>query len=483
MLKQFILKNKQGFLLLLLLNGLVTYAIGSVYFPYIDDISRMTTGATTYASSYSRYVSEYLSWFISGSSHLVDTGLTTFLFSALILSITEACLLFVLYGNEKLPFLQTLSSALIGLNPWFLEPLSFRFDSPFMTLSLLVSIFPFLFYQKNQLLYVLSSIVGIFLMCNAYQSSSGIYPMVLLTLVFQEVFKGHAFIGILKKTFLGLFSYGVGIFLFAYEVHLQPTIGNQNTSISSLGSLFPTMIANYQSYFQTILKQSPLLWRLLFGMLLLLFLKKVLGSYKNKFFSLGYALFYLVVGSFLSFGVYAIFSETLADDRPRYIYGFGVWMALLLIQSVTASHFVKKINFSYLVSFLFLFYFVSFSFTYVTALTAQKESFLFYSQLLSSDLSRNFISDEKIRINTFFKDSKVYLNSSQNYPILEDLIISNRTVYWPNTMWFNTLTNMNIDFIQEDTSVLKDSADSKILSDTTYYTLYTQKGTLYIYMK
>ncbi|MFR6452535.1 MAG: glucosyltransferase domain-containing protein [Streptococcus sp.] len=55
----------------------------------------------------------------------------------------------------------TLSSIVIGVNPWFLEALSFRFDNPFMSLSILVSLLPFIFWESKKLFNLFQSYVFI----------------------------------------------------------------------------------------------------------------------------------------------------------------------------------------------------------------------------------------------------------------------------------------------------------------------------------
>ena len=77
----------------------------------------------------------------------------------------------------------------------------------------------------------------------------------------------------------------------------------------------------------------------------------------------------------------------------------------------------------------------------------------------------------------------MYNNTLKNYPILDDLIISNSTIYWPNTMWFNTVTGLNIDFVSFDTYSIGENINAELLVSNYFYDLYRLNNQLYIYMK
>jgi len=72
----------------------------------------------------------------------------------------------------------------VGLNPYILQCFSFKFDSPYMGLSVLASIVPFLFMQNN-IVFSLSSIISLLIMCMTYQASSGIYIIIVIMLCFK----------------------------------------------------------------------------------------------------------------------------------------------------------------------------------------------------------------------------------------------------------------------------------------------------------
>jgi len=484
-LKYFFRINIKQFVLLVIMYLSSCLSIGVVNYPYIDDISRRINGSTTFAEYYSRHLSEYLSWFISGSRHLVDTGLTTYILTAMILALTSILVLFLYHGPAKLTIMETISALFIGLSPWLLEPISFRFDSPFITISILVSILPFLFYKKNDTVFFITSIIGIFLMCNSYQASSGIFPLVLLTYFLLDILEGTTFLRLAKQLAISLSAYIIAMVLFFIEVRLNPNVGNQNTAIATLHEIPTTLIKNFALYFSTLRYQSNNLWLIFFFIIILLF---ILGKFVNYgIISFLPVIIYITLGAFFSFGAYAFFTANLASDRPRYIYGFAFFLGLLIVQVAKDLRICKFLSvLSNVFIVIIIYYNLSFTYTYATALENQKDSFENQSVSLAMEL-KNYVNMNSetttIYINKLFSDSPVYNNTLKNYPILDDLIISNSTIYWPNTMWFNTVTGLNIDFVSFDTYSIGENINAELLVSNYFYDLYRLNNQLYIYMK
>lgn len=220
-LKDYIKRNKFVLSLILGVYLLVNINISLAEYPYIDDIGRQILGYTGFSEHYSRYLSEFSARLIQGGAHLTDPGLTTNIITAFILTFASTILLFVLFPSKKVTPVLALASTVIGINPWFLEPLSFRFDNPFMSLSILVSILPFIFWESRKLFSV-CSVVCIYLMCNSYQASSGIYILMTLTLLFLEVvYSGKLNI---KSLICSVLSYVGGMALYKIQITIKPPI-------------------------------------------------------------------------------------------------------------------------------------------------------------------------------------------------------------------------------------------------------------------
>ena len=68
--------------------------------------------------------------------------------SAIILTLTSVVVLYVMFDGEQISWVSAMGSVFIGINPWFLEPISFRFDAPYICLSVLVSVIPIIDKRK-----------------------------------------------------------------------------------------------------------------------------------------------------------------------------------------------------------------------------------------------------------------------------------------------------------------------------------------------
>lgn len=482
----FVNLNKQKIFIIFVLYCVSACSIGVVNYPYIDDIARRIEGVGNFAAHYSRYLSEFASYIVQGSHHLTDTGLTTFVVSAIILTLTSVVVLYVMFDGEQISWVSTMGSVFIGINPWFLEPISFRFDAPYICLSVFVSVIPFLFFYSKKRYYFLLSIVGIFLMCNSYQGSSGIYIIMLLTLIYRDFLKGVEISELLKKLLISALAYVISMGVYLLETKLNPELAlrGDTTSIAPLKAMPAAVFNNLRVYFITLKSQSTNAWLYLAIVLFIMFFVYMTYSSKiNKLISSIFGIIYIALGSILSFGVYMFFSTPLADDRPRYEYGFAYFIAIIMIllgsySSNKVIDYVKG-----LVVVLLVYYSVSFAFIYASALDNQKEAFEDSAVMLAEDLNDYVTADNQtVYISSMFKDSPAYLNTLKTYPILDDLIPSNASLYWPNLLWFNTLTNLNVNLVGFDFNTI--NMDTlELLESNKLWDIYQLNGEIYVYTK
>lgn len=131
---RFIKSNKSSIFLILFIYLIVCINIGLAEYPYIDDIGRQIQGYSGFSEHYSRYVSEVAVRFLNLGGHLSDIGLASQILSAFIMTLSSLLLIYVLIPTKKISKVTSFASTLIGINPLFIECLSFRFDSP-LTLS------------------------------------------------------------------------------------------------------------------------------------------------------------------------------------------------------------------------------------------------------------------------------------------------------------------------------------------------------------
>ena len=480
--------NRYKILLIFFIYLVAILSIGIINFPYIDDVGRQIHGYTCFAEHYCRWGSEVASWIFQGSHHLTDMGLTTHIITASILAISSMITVYVL-NNKKFTWISSICSTLIGLNPWFLQCISFRFDSPYFALSILASVFPFLWWNEEEnKKFFIASIFGIFAMCNTYQASSGIYIIMVLALIFKDLMSNHNFKDNYKKYFLSVISYIVAMGTYVIETKFNKELATRGDIIktASLKDIPSTIPKNIKLYLKSIYSQSSRIWIILFVLIVLVFIIfYIFKSKTNRIKNTLCVFLYLALESIFSYGVFLIFSANLTAMSPRYYYGFGAFVAItLILLSGESNKFIKYLNLTKnILICTFTYYILSFNFTYASMLSYQKDAFERQSVILSADL-KNIVNEQRktIYMNRLFKDSPVLINSALNYPILHKLIDSNSLIYWPNTMLFNTYSGLNVNISSFDFSNF--DASSKVLEISNYYSdIFTENDLIYIIMK
>ncbi|MCA5014171.1 MULTISPECIES: glucosyltransferase domain-containing protein [unclassified Enterococcus] len=478
-------KNKTLLLMTVIIYQAVTVAIGIVNFPYMDDTVRQRVGNTDFASTYSRWGSELASWFVQGSRHLTDMGLFTHILTGFILTVASVIVVFTL-NNKKLSALSLIVSTLIGLNPWFLQSISFRFDSPYMALSILFSVLPFLWWESKARIFFILSAFSILMMCNTYQASSGIYIVMVLALSLKTLLAGGKIGPVLKKSLLSAGAYIVAMIAYLIETKFNPDLANRggNVAIAAFKDIPKTLVANISMYLHSIIDQSTKVWMILFVLLIVLFIVVSFVQAKERSLSLLFIGLYLVLGAILSYGVFLIFPEKLALAAPRYAYGFSVFTAitLILLLDHKLSPQWKNMAIKGTIS-LFCYYLLSFPFVYASALHYQKDAFVRQSMMLAISLKNLVTANTKqVYATMLFKDSPVFNNTKQNYPILQEMVPPNSAIFFPNQVVFKTYTGMDI-MIESFDFATFDKEHSELKSSDYYYDIYEKDNQLYVLVK
>lgn len=489
--KYWILENKYSLISVLGIYLVVLYTIGIVQYPYIDDTARQISGATNFWIHYSRFLSEIFSWAFQGSKHLTDQGVTNFVISGLILSITSIITLKIIFKDKKIPIVAAFISVFIGLNPWFLECLSFRFDSPFMALSIFFSVFPYLFWNRNKIvLYIISSI-SVLSICNTYQASSGIFIVYTLCLLLIGLLEKESFYELINKSIVTAISFASGMGLYLLEMKLNPELATRGhiVEIASLREIPSVLINNVHQYFYVVYMDSAKIW-ILIGFIIFLISVSIYISqaYSNIFMTIIVVVLYIVLGSILSYGVLLIFKAPLVAQAGRYGgYGLSVFAAVSCLAAlrINKNH-LLKLGLS-LAIFIFMYFQLAFDFGYATMLSAQKESFEAQSVILANDL-KNVVTPERKTViaNRFLKSPNILINSQQNFPILRKLVPASENLYWPNQYWFNNITGMNIELnpIAYDFSNFdKNGENITKIADNFYYEIYVNDTQIFVIMK
>ncbi|MDR2977590.1 MAG: glucosyltransferase domain-containing protein [Streptococcaceae bacterium] len=467
-------------------------AIGLSNYPYFDDTWRRAMGYTGFGHDYSRWGSEFLSWLIQGSRHLVDTGLTNYVLVALILSLASLILVTTI---SRISFWSLFASIIIGLNPWFLGAISFKFDAPFMAISVLASVFPFLFWKDKKFVWV--SVLSLFLMYNTYQASAGLFLVIFLIKIYKELIEGKKWQSLGKSLLLGGFSFLLPTILYYLQLKIfpvNPAMG-QNTAVSA--NVLSQLLRNVYTYLDMIRDNSAKVWIVIFACLILSFVVTELFKSKvNPIQTVTYLVLLLIFGSILSVGLYLFLgSITVA---PRYIYGFPFFitcLSLVMLDGRRVRRSFVLTSTGKIIATLFSFFILQFSFVYAGVLTNQREALQLQTTQLADSIDEIDFNDKNVYFSeNLFSDSRVLRSAQQNYPILKSgftqLLISNSAStesFINHQIMQNLYQNVPLGDTNFETNALtpvqgQNIADGKAkkISETNRWAVYSFENEVYI---
>jgi hypothetical protein len=450
---------------ILCMFGLYVVGIISIIrtdFLYMDDLGRTIDGYRGW-NVFSRYISDFLAVFLHADTHINDISPLPQVIAALFIAV--ASVLFVhTISDGKITKTACFLSLPIGLSPYFLECFSYKFDAPYMALSVLASIVPFLF-MRNYVVFSLCSIISLLIMCMTYQAASGIYIIVVILLCFKA-WNEREKTGreIIRFTAVSAFSYCISMIVFRL-FFMKMYDGYVSTDMYPIHKLFIGAVNNFRYYMSFVNADFGFIWKILVIILCLTFvIVSVLFTKRNKIAALAVSFSALAAMCSMSFGVYLLLARPLF--APRSMYGFGIFIACITIYLSTIP---KKMII--IPAVLLCWCFFVFSFTYGNALSEQKRYDNFRTEMLLHDLSMLF--PDKTEEPQLIKliNSGGFAPSIQNIsirnPVIHRLVQINVTGEWYWGCYFLTrYYNANL---QKDESI--EEAGMTVLFDSYYHTI------------
>lgn len=461
--RELALEYKKQFLILLSVYLLAFSAIIRANYSYVDDMGRAYAGYHGWLD-WSRWTTEILATFVHAQWHLTDISPLPQILACIIMAAGGILLLHIFKKNCRVGFWNITAAALTGLAPFFLGIIVYKFDSPYMALSFLASVFPFLFYKKSQKSFILTSVFCLIIMCTTYQASSGIYPLIALFLVMEDLKSGIS----IKKSlpFIGVsascYFISLGIFWFLL---MRPN----GVSVTSPIMLIPHMVSRYIEYYKIICYDFTLPWVLLVFAIVMIFLYLVCKTASaSKISALFLGILTVLIGSALCFGAYLFISEDANDTRC--MYGFNVLLTLMAVYiSYHAKYWITKTVYTALT-----WCFLVFSLTFGNALALQQEYLDYRITLVANDLSHlDFMRTaemKNIRIEGNIGPAPAIKNMSETYHFLEKEIFSGFSEgFWGAYYFYHYFNIPNIEVISDGEG--DEYQNLPLINDTMYHTI------------
>ena len=449
-------------------------AILRANFYYIDDMGRALLGYKQF-DFFGRYIPQYFTTILHADPYLTDISPLPQLLAVVILAIAATIVLYLVTGRKEFTAVEYIATIPLCLSPYFLECLSYKYDAPYMALSILVSVAPVLFYRRGDLIYFASVFLGMLMVCMSYQAASGIFPMFVVLLAFRKWLENEQWKPILRFVLISVAGYLAGMLLFAVFI-LKPSETYVSNTVPSAMELLPTAVRNLKQYYYYVVHDFKVEWLAMVGLLCLGFVfVSVRDSKRSKLLTLVMSDLVLIAFLGMAFGVYPALSKPLYD--PRAMYGFGALICFAALPTVAGK---RRFLFQAICVMLCWCFFV-FGFTYGNALNAQKDYTDYRIASVIHDLDELDILDET--------KSKVYQiegdigfapeikNMPQDYDMLNRLVPNTfgySSSYWRGFRFYNYygLKNMvwddDIDLTQYELPLKKNAMYHTIYADEQY---------------
>ena len=445
-------------------------------FSYIDDARRAING-TPINEIYSRYISNFLSWFIhTTDKRLTDISPLPQLIACVFLAFAGFVLVKVMCKKPtKYLLLATLP---IGLSPYFLECISYKFDAPYIALSILASVFPFLFMHKNRLLYAGISVISLLIMTMTYQAATGIFLMVMLYFFFRTVLSKS---DSLKKAFifLGISCTSYAVALAVYRLCIFEEVKTYcSTDLSTNHNIFTLFWFNINKYYTYVVTDWNGIWKIIALIIIVIFyVKNIILSKRNKIVAFFITTLFAALLAGSIFGVYVLLEKPLF--APRAMYGVGVLLAILGVD-VCCS--LKKV-FS-IPTMVLCWCFVVFAFAYGNCLADQKRYREFRAEMIMHDISQLLPSRNEKPRKLFIRGdigfSPVVENVAYNNPIVKRLLALSMQDY-SLTAYHNFSTLRHVQ--TQKTPTEKEVAEVPTVLETFYHTIKMNDEVIVIILK
>lgn len=459
---------RKPFLILALIYGLGISAILRANINYVDDMGRVNLGYKGW-ENFGRYISGFLSNFIHADTYLTDVSPLPQLIAVLFLAVAGIIVLYVITGKKTFRMIELISVVPLGLSPYFLECLSYKYDSPYMALSILGAVFPLLFYNCGHKIYTVMSVVGSLIVCMTYQPATGIFPMLVVLMSLKAWNNKEDIREILKKVGTSIVGYCIGLIVF--RVFIMNTVDSYvSTSTVGIREFIPKTIKNLLKYFSLVKSDFKIEWLILIALLCIAFIYVLTrDSKQEKRFVVPMNIFMLIVMALLSFGVYPVLADPLYD--PRAMYGFGAFIAFVGILVANA----KKVYLAKFACVALSWAFFVFSFTYGNALYEQSKYTDFRISEAVDDLKEleAFNTDEvkTVQIKGSMGQALPIWHMPQDYQILNRLIpvtFENSSWSWA---WYQFGNYYGLKNIAYDSSIDLRKYNLPVVEDTMYHTI------------
>lgn len=439
---------------------------------YADDVARTSFGYPGW-SAFSRYLNTILAHVLHADHYLTNIAPLPQIIAIALLATASVITVCLVSGKEIFKekwtkwIWQIFAVIPLGLCPYFLECLSYQYDSPYMALSILFAVFPFIFRKKSRSLFLFVTVICMWGLCATYQASAGIFLVLMLFLAIKDWSESS------KKSWqesLKFLSWSSAGFLLAMLIFskllMLPVDDYISNSTPELNNFFSEFIEHLKHYFDAILKDFKVLWQILIGLIGFCFvILFTIRSKRNKIAAILVSIIGLVAMLIAAYAPYSALEKPLYATRAMYAIGSVIAVASVYIVSSKGWQKIASVP-----VFALAWCFFVFALTYGNALKEQYEFHSMQEKMVISDLNEILptLGDEtkNLQIDGQIGYTPVIKSMPEStYHLVHRLIKSS---YGRNIPWMayrltdgpylpGTVYNRTLNLKEENLSVLKET--------------------------
>ena len=304
---------------------------------YKDDIGRLRSGYFSWEGS-SRYLSNYLELILSTSTKARELSPVSQGIAALLLAGSCTILIRSFRKDKKIGWKDITAVLPLALMPYFLECYSFKYDSPFMALSVFFSVLPLLFIDLKCWRYMVLTFLCTLGVCTTYQSSTGVFPIVVLFMAYGMWSSGKRSMR-MSLHFVGISAVSYLAGLAFYRIVLVKQVADYSNAaiLSPLKEMPGVIVNNISTYYQTVYQDfAPIAFWLMAVLAVLGLIGMVTSSVRGKVLSLFMALVTVFLSGVMIHGIFTVIPDV--KHIPRYMSAFGIFPAMLCLHAVHGKY-------------------------------------------------------------------------------------------------------------------------------------------------
>lgn len=462
---------RKPFFILLAINVVALVAIIRSNYNYADDLDRISIGYKGWASV-SRYLSNYFSNYLHANTYLTDISPFPQLLAVVLIVVAELVVLYVFTKKTEYSFWEYSAVFPLGLSPYFLERISYKYDAPYMALSVLAAVAPsvYFFERTNKKKLIVASALGTLGVCMTYQAALGIYPMLVIFVCALNAFRGDWQIKDVRNTILSSAAGYLAAMIVFKLLLMAPVDTYVSNAVPKITQIIPHTIENYSEYIRLIVTDFPWFWLVIIITIVLEYIVRSIIYGKSGICSV----LVIAVSFLMMFGLYPVLEQPIF--APRAMYGVGAWLAFIALSSVAEFPDANGIEIARLSTFILSGMFFIFTFTYGNALYYQKEYTDYRKQEIGYELS-SLMKDSnecKVQINGSIGYSPIVERSIDKYPVLGRLVRPQISEGWISIKEFYQYDNLLIsnsdkNLEEQYLPVLVDTANYKISGENGWF--------------